>query len=98
MKSIRTINNKAVKYMNKLTSFEKTKLIVEIDRILEAPYRSHSLDLVYYYVYYEPEKKCIYVLEKQYIGEIHKGDPTKEGYDNICHKVYIINKLLRGWK
>ena len=64
MKSIAQISSELNKNLSYITSYEKTKLLVVIDRILDKPYTNHRVDLNFYSIRYNTQDKTIYVYTK----------------------------------
>ena len=61
------IRDKLHLYVNTKRSvcqYEKTKLLVAIDRILDKPYTNHRVDLNFYSIRYKTQDKTIYVYTK----------------------------------
>ena len=66
---MKSINQLATEISNNLiyvTNYEKTKLIVVINRILERPNANHRVELNFYSIRYKAEDKNIYVYNKVY--------------------------------
>lgn len=64
MKSIEQLSSELNKNLSYTTSYEKTKLLVAIDRILDKPYTNHRVDLNFYSIRYKTQDKTIYVYTK----------------------------------
>lgn len=66
MKSINQIATEISNNLVCVTNYEKTKLLVIIDRIVEKPYANHRMELNFYSIRYKAEDKNIYVYNKAY--------------------------------
>ncbi len=64
MKSIDQISSELNNNLSFITSYEKTKLLVAIDRVLDKPYTNHRVDLNFYSIRYKTQDKTIYVYTK----------------------------------
>lgn len=64
---MKSINQLATEISNNLiyiTNYEKTKLLVVINRIIERPNSNHRVELNFYSIRYKAEDKNIYVYNK----------------------------------
>lgn len=66
MKSVDSITHELIKNMTVVTNFEKTKLLVIVDRIISKPNTNHRLELTCYSLRYKSIDKTIYMYSKPY--------------------------------
>lgn len=66
MKSIDQITNEIVNHAVFTTSYERTKIIVIVSRILDKPWMNHRLELNLYSIRYKASDKTIFVYGKTY--------------------------------
>lgn len=99
MKNMDKLYKEIRKYLKSVTTYEKTRILVEVDRILTTPYRDHRVELLMYSVRYNARNKTIYIYKKKERSEIvdeheYLTDPDTnfEGYD---YKISIITKILK---
>lgn len=90
MKSILTITNELYNKMSYVTSYEKTKLLVIVDKILNKPWTNHRMELNYYSLRYKAEDKKIYLYSKQYkFAEMYDFDDNVDMDFPTDFSVYI---------
>ncbi len=67
MKSVHELTDNLIKQMPYTTSLERTKLLVEIDKIIDKPYRDYRIELNEYSVRYKATHESIYIYSKRVI-------------------------------
>lgn len=99
MKSMDKLYKELIKYLKSITTYEKTRILVEVDRILTTPYRDHRVELLMYSVRYNARNKTIYIYRKREKSDVvdeHEyltdNDTDFEGYE---YKISIITKILK---
>lgn len=114
---MRSINQIATEISNNLvyvTNYEKTKLLVVVNRILEKPYTNHRVELNFYSIRYKADDKNIYVYNKvyefddnfdfDYIDNIEFPNDfsvkiiVDSKWDRIKKLIYLKIRSLNKWK
>lgn len=97
MKSREKLYKKLRKRLKYLTSFEKTRVLVEIDRIMTTPYRDHRVELLFYRVRYNALNKCIYIYEKRekdsIVDEHEYLTDDDTGFEGYKYKIPLETRL-----
>lgn len=66
MRAVNNIVDEIATRMNFITGYEKTKLIVIVDRIISKPWINHRADFNCYSIRYKSTDKRIYIYSKPY--------------------------------
>jgi hypothetical protein len=66
MRAVNNIVDEITTQMNFITGYEKTKLIVVVDRIISKPWINHRADFNCYSIRYKSSDKRIYIYSKPY--------------------------------
>lgn len=97
MKSRENLYKNLRKILAQLTSYEKTRVKVEVDRILTTPYRDHRVELLFYSIRYNSLSKTIFVYEKGEkdinIDEHEYLTDSDTNIDGYSFKIKITTKI-----
>lgn len=66
MKTVSTVSNELNSKLSYITSYDRTKILILVDRVLSKPYSNHRLELNFYSIRYKAVDKQIYVYNKAY--------------------------------
>lgn len=66
MRAVNNIADEIINQMNFITGYEKTKLLVIVDRIVSKPWINHRADFNCYSIRYKSSDKRIYIYSKPY--------------------------------
>lgn len=98
MKSMNKLYKELIKCLKYITRYEKTRVLVEVDRILTTPYRDHRVELIFYSIRYNARNKTIYIYvknEKSDSVDEHEyltdSDTDFEGY---MYKVKVTTRIF----
>ncbi len=64
MRTVESLSAELNRKLSHITRFEKTKILVMVDRIITKSYTNHRLDLHHYSVRYKADEKMVYVYNK----------------------------------
>lgn len=64
MKTVHELTDKLFIQMPNITALERTKLLVEVDKIIDKPYRDYRLELNSYSVRYKAKEASIYIYNR----------------------------------
>ena len=64
MRTVESLSAELNRKLSYITRFEKTKILVMVDRIITKSYTNHRLDLYHYSVRYKADEKMVYVYNK----------------------------------